>query len=168
MSVSIRPYRAADLEICRDLWRELTQRHRDIYDDPSIGGDDPGDELDAHLANQNLAGVWVAEEEGDVIGLCGLLMEGDEAEAEPIVVRSARRSEGIGRRLLEQVTEEARKQNARFLSVRPVARNVEAISFFHDAGFRTVGHIDLFMELREDPEREWKPGIRIHGHDFKY
>ena len=41
-AISIRAYEARDLGACRDLWRELTQRNRDIYDDQAIGGDDPG------------------------------------------------------------------------------------------------------------------------------
>jgi hypothetical protein len=42
VSVIIREYTPADVDACRDLWRALTQRHRDIHGDPSIGGADPG------------------------------------------------------------------------------------------------------------------------------
>ena len=41
MNITIRECQAHDLEDCKLLWRELTQRHRDIYLDQSIGGD-PG------------------------------------------------------------------------------------------------------------------------------
>jgi ribosomal protein S18 acetylase RimI-like enzyme len=149
------------------LWRELTQYHRDIYGDPSIGGTDPGGAFDEHLANPRLAGVWVAEDDGQVVGFCGLLVEAEEAEADPIVVGSAQRSQGVGRRLLEHVTDEAKSRGVRFLSVRPVARNIEAFSLYYGAGFRTLGQVELFMELRQTG-REWKPGIRIHEHDFEY
>jgi hypothetical protein len=44
--MSIREYMPADLETCRELWPALTQRHRDIYANPSIGGADPGMEFD--------------------------------------------------------------------------------------------------------------------------
>jgi hypothetical protein len=47
--ITIRPYGDSDLEPCRTLWAELTRRHREIYGDPSIGGDDPGAYFDDHL-----------------------------------------------------------------------------------------------------------------------
>ena len=68
MNVSIRPYAPSDLDACRALWRELTQRHRDIYGDPKIGGSDPGSEFDAHLAHPKLAGVWVADNDTGIVG----------------------------------------------------------------------------------------------------
>jgi hypothetical protein len=64
--------------------------------------------------------------------------------------------------------EEVTGRGGRFLSVRPVTRNVEAISFFYDAGFGLVGHLDMFMELAKPTERQWRPGIAIHGRHFEY
>ena len=168
MNVSIRPYEPSDLDACRALWQELTQRHRDIYADPTIGGSDSGSEFDAHLTHPQFAGVWVAGNDTGIVGLCGLLIDGEGGEVEPIVVASAYRSKGIGRQLLGHMVEESKKRGLRFLSVRPVARNIEAISFFYDAGFRLVGHIDLFMELSRPTQREWNDGITIHGNDYKY
>jgi GNAT superfamily N-acetyltransferase len=149
VSLSIRPYQPSDLEVCRDLWRELTQRHRDIYEDPTIGGEDPGMAFDAYLENPHLAAVWVVEQEGVVVALSGLLLEGEEGEVEPIVVRSGERSKGIGRQLLEHAIDEAKLRGVRFLSIRPVARNIEAISLFHRAGFHALGHLDLTMDLTD-------------------
>ncbi|MGB2694792.1 MAG: GNAT family N-acetyltransferase [Dehalococcoidia bacterium] len=168
MDVSIRPYQPGDLETCRELWRELTQRHRDIYDDQTIDGDDPGPAFDEHLARKDIAGVWLAERDGEVLGLCGLLVEGDSGEVEPIVVRATERSNGIGRQLVERTITDARERGVRFLSVQPVARNIEAIAFFYEAGFAMLGHLDLFMELSHPGAREWKPGITIHSHEFTY
>ena len=48
--VEIRPYGPSDLEACRDLYTQLVEHHREIYDDPSIGGDDPGAGFDDDLA----------------------------------------------------------------------------------------------------------------------
>src|SRR5688572_16327169 len=47
---TVRGYEPRDLEACRGLWVELTQRHRDIFDAPEIGGDDSGSAFDEHLA----------------------------------------------------------------------------------------------------------------------
>lgn len=168
MDVVVRAYRPRDLKACRALWAELTQRHRDIYGDPTIGGDDPGRGFDRHLGHPDFAGVWVAEVEGQVIGVVGLLVTGEEAEVEPVVVSAEYRSQGIGRLLCQRVVEAARTCGVRFLSVRPVARNVEAISFFIEQGFALLGRIELFQELASPVAREWKDGITVHGHALRY
>ncbi|MHC4136705.1 MAG: GNAT family N-acetyltransferase [Planctomycetota bacterium] len=165
--MEIRPYRPADLEACRELWRALTQHHRDIYDDQSIGGADPGIHFDKYLAHPKLVGAWVAEEAGAVVGLTGLLGDGDEAEIEPVVVSAAHRARGIGRGLIERMLAEARARRARSVSIRPVARNALAIRRFHAAGFRTLGHIEMFQKLGPS-EQAWKPDIDLHGREFRY
>jgi hypothetical protein len=47
--VVIRHFRSADLEACRALWVDLTERHREIYADETIGGPDasPGSPAEA-------------------------------------------------------------------------------------------------------------------------
>lgn len=168
MTLKIRPYEPRDLEGCRALWRELTQRHRDIYGDQSIGGEDPGAEFDEHLQKPNVVGTWVAEEGDTLLALAGLLVDGEEGEIDPVVVRSEDRSRGIGRQLIEMMIDEAKQGGVRALSIRPVARNVEAMALYHEMGFRNLGFIDMFMVLDGDSTREWKPGIEIHGRKYNY
>ena len=168
MTITVRQYAASDLETCRNLWSDLTQRHRDIYDDQTIGGDDPGLAFDDHMAKPGRAGTWVAEQGGQVVAFVSLLADGDEGEIEPIVVRSGLRSQGIGSHLIHLMIDEARSRGLRSLSIRPVARNVEAMALYHELGFRTLGHIDMFMTLDADSGREWKPGIELHGRDYTY
>ena len=168
MNVVIREYQDRDFESCRQLWSELTQRHRDIYSDQSIGGDDAGVHFERYLKKTNLAGPWVAEENSVVVGMAGLFVEGDEAEIEPIVVRAGFRSRGIGTLLLERLKAEAKARGVGYLSIRPVARNVEAIRCFHRAGFSLLGHIDMFLDLANESDQEWVEGVTIHGHAFRY
>ena len=168
MDVTIREYHDRDLENCKQLWRQLTQRHRDIYFDQSIGGDDPGSYFEHYLKKTNLAGPWVAEEESMIVGMAGLLIDGEEAEIEPIVIRSEFRSRGVGTLLIEKLKAEARERGVEYLSIIPVARNVEAIKCFHRAGFSLLGHIDMFIDLTEESDEAWKDGIAIHGHAFRY
>jgi ribosomal protein S18 acetylase RimI-like enzyme len=110
--VTIRPYRPADLESCRALWVELVQRHRHLYDDPSIGGEAPGLHFDRHLARVGPERIWVAKIEGKVLGMVALILDGDEAEIDPIVVASTHRGQGIGRALLNRAVEEAKACSA--------------------------------------------------------
>lgn len=166
--VIIRLYQPTDLETCRALWAELTERHRDIYADPSIGGAEPGLHFDQHLARAGPEHLWVAECAGEVVGLTGLIVADGEAEVEPLVVASGRRGQGIGQALVKHTVVEAHRLGVRYLSVRPVARNVEAIGFFYDAGFQTLGHLELFMDLRPSAPAAWKPGPELFGCCFRF
>ena len=163
--VSIRPYQPPDYDACRQLWVELTERHRLIYDDPTIGGDDPGAAFDAYLATTARVESWVADAADGVVGLTGLFVDGDGGEVEPVVVAARVRSRGIGRQLVARAVEEARARHLENVSIRPVARNVEAMALFHELGFRAVGHVDLFMDLRG---RARRPGIELHGLPYEY
>ncbi len=166
--VVVRGYAEGDYSVCRALWAELTEHHRGIYGDPSIGGDDPGAGFDGYLALPQRIGSWVAVSDRGVVGLTGLLDRGRSGEVEPVVVAEAVRDQGIGRRLISRVVEEALARGYEYLAIRPVARNVSAVRRFHAAGFRTLGgHIDLTMDLA--PRRlEWLQGASLHGLDFDY
>ena len=166
--VSVRDYAAGDYDACRALWAELTEYHRRIYGDSSIGGADPGSGFDDYLAESRRVGSWVAESHGSVVGLTGLFDRGTSGEVEPVVVAEAVRDQGIGRMLIGRVVDEARARGFEYLAIRPVARNVAAVRRFHAAGFRTLGgHIDLTMDLA--PRRhEWLAGASLHDLDFDY
>jgi len=168
MKIHIRGFQPDDLDQCRSLWVELAQRHRDIYNDAGIGGEDPGREFDAHLARVGAERVWVAAEGNSIVGFVSLIVKDEETEVEPIVVAAHRRNRGIGRQLLDHVIGEAKKLDVKFLCVKPVARNIEAISFFHEAGFNTLGHIQLFMWLRPAIPDRWEKGTEMFGKQFDF
>jgi GNAT superfamily N-acetyltransferase len=167
-TVSIREYADTDYPQCRSLWRELVERHRLIYEDPTIGVPDPGEGIDCYLASPSRCATWVAELGGRVIGFCGLLLHGEKAEVEPVIVATGFRSLGAGHALVEHAVRHARGLGVRFPSVRPVARNAEAIRFFVRCGFGIVGQIDLFQDLKPEMGRTWKPGLSIHELDVLY
>jgi GNAT superfamily N-acetyltransferase len=168
LGVVVRDYAGGDYDACRALWAELTEYHRRIYGDSSVGGDDPGSGFDDYLAELRRVGSWVAEARGCVIGLTGLFDRGTSGEVEPVVVAETARDQGIGRMLIGRVVDEARGRGFEYLAIRPVARNVAAVRRFHAAGFRTLGgHIDLTMDLA--PRRhEWLAGASLHDLDFDY
>ena len=168
MPPHIRPYRPGDLDRCRELWRSLNQRHRDLYDDPTLGGPDPGVELDEYLGQPELHRLWVAEHEGRVLGLCGLLVRGEESELEPIVVDPGWRSRGIGAPLAQHAIAESRRLGVKYVNVRPVARNLEAIRFFHREGFRLLGRFELSIALEGASPFGSQRTTEVQGLNFQY
>ncbi|HLF67765.1 MAG TPA: GNAT family N-acetyltransferase [Gaiellaceae bacterium] len=165
--VVIRSYGPSDLDACRRLWVELTEWHRSIYESPSIGGDDPGRQFDEHLARVGPGNIRVAELDGEVVGLAGLVPEARTAELEPVVVAEQQRGRGIGRRLAESVIGEARERGLRQIVVRPVARNADAIRFFHGLGFDVLGQLELVLDLVERETEVWQAGERVADLDFR-
>jgi len=161
----VRGYGDADRDACRTLWVELTQWHRDIYEAPEIGGDDPAASFDSHLAHVGAENIWVAEEDDRVVGFVGMIPGETDAELEPIVVRTAYRGRGIGQALAETVVSSAKERGLRQVLVRPVARNADAIAFFHSRGFNALGQIELILDLAS-PDH-WQSGERIAGRDFR-
>lgn len=165
--ILIRQYQEDDLESCRALWVELTQRHRDIYGDRSIGGKEPGLHFDEHLSRVGNENMWVAEHGGEIVGMVGIMRNNDD-EIEPLVVGSEHRNRGIGSKLLEHAIDKAREMGITYLSIRPVARNHEAISLFYRTGFSKLGHIEMVMDLQTKPGIEWKPGPDLFDHSFEH
>lgn len=164
----IREYEPSDYAAGRSLWAELTEHHRRIYGDPTIGGDDPGAAFDEYLAAPERVGSWVADQGGRVVGLTGLLDRGRSGEVEPVVVTQSLRSRGLGRLLIDQVVVEATTRGYEYLAIRPVARNVSAIRGFYGAGFRTLGgHVELTMDLAAR-RHGWLEGASLHGLEFRY
>jgi len=161
----IRKYKPGDREQCRDLWNELTEWHREIYEDPNIGGEHPEDYFDKHLAKVGNDRLWVAACNSQVVGLVGLIVEEDEAEVEPLIVSRTYRHRGIGKQLIKTVVSEARNMKVKFLNVKPVARNIQAINFLYHQGFKNLGHIQLFLDVSD---HAWKPGPQLFQCRFNF
>ncbi len=164
--MTIRPFEEQDASACRALWAELTRSHRALYDDASIGGDDPGSGFDAYLGEFAGARKWVAERGSTVIGFVGLIIRGKQGEIEPVVVSFDARGQGIGRSLVQTAVDAARAEGVDQLKASPVARNSHAIDFFHSLGFTALGHVDLLMDSRHAASY-WQSGERLAGSDFE-
>ena len=164
---AVRPFESRDTEACRRLWEDLTGWHRQIFASPEIGGDDPGRAFDDHVAKVGPENLWVAEHEGEVVGLAGLI-PGVESELEPVAVATHHRRRGVGRLLAEAVVNAARERGARTIHVRPVGRNTEAVRFFHELGFDILFQLELGMDLVERDRDMWMPGERIAGREFRF
>jgi len=164
-SFIVRKYTSRDKEQCRALWKELTEWHREIYDDPSIGGEHPEDYFDKHLGRVGADSLWVAVQGSKVVGLVGLMLADYETEIEPLIVSRVHRGRGIGKQLINRVVDEARKRGLSTLDIKPVARNAKTIRFLYEQGFINLGYVELFIDLTG---RTWKPGPKLFGCDFNY
>jgi GNAT superfamily N-acetyltransferase len=163
-NINIRNYQSSDRETCRSLWRELTEWHRQIYQDSAIGGENPGEHFDNHLSKVGPSRIWVATIDSEVVGLIGLDVSGYENEIEPLIVTKAHRYKGVGTKLAEKAILEARKTGTS-LNVSPVARNTDAIHFFYNAGFTNLGRVEMFMDFRN---RKWKSPLELKGCKLNY
>ena len=158
----IRRFRPEDRKACEALWLELVDWHRKLYDDASIG---PGSFAD-YAEEHDVEHVWVADEEGDVIGFAGLIVYRTKAELEPVVVAERARGRGFGRALVDAVVGEAQRLGVARVFVRPVARNAAAIAFFHELGFTALGHLELQLDFERPPDY-WRAGESLAGREFR-
>ncbi|MBP2028666.1 GNAT superfamily N-acetyltransferase [Acetoanaerobium pronyense] len=164
----IRNYCDKDLEECRKLWRELTEHHRDIYQDSKIGGDTPEDYFDEHLDKIGATNIFVYELDNKVIGFYGTIYKEEEVEIEPLVISKEFRGKKIGQEMVRHAVYNAKINKMRFICVKPLARNLEAINFYYKEGFDTLGAIEMLIDLKENENDYWKNGFDISKFDFNY
>jgi GNAT superfamily N-acetyltransferase len=169
MTVTIRAYRPTDHSACRGLWAELTELQRALYEDPDLGGPDPGAGFEDYLTRLDLSGMWVAEDSDDgVVGLVGLILNGRAGEVYPVVVTQRHRSKGIGTALLTHVAEQARARALRQLMVVPESRNITAIKVAHGAGYDTLASVRLTLDLTGRGSSRDSDEIDLHSLRFHF
>ncbi len=169
MTVHIRSYEDGDLEVGRNLWVQLTEWHRGIYDAPGIGGDNPGLQFDEHPNKVGSERIWLAESDGEIVGMTGLEPGRDEGtlQIEPLIVVPEARGSGVGRALVEHLISVIKGLGLRDLNVSVVGRNAEAIRFYHEMGFDTIGYIELFLDTTAATEQMWRDGESLAGRSFR-
>jgi len=163
--ITVRQYAEKDKAACRELWAELTQWHRDIYGDQTIGGTDPGLYFDEHLKKAGPEHILVAVDGRKIVGLTGYLVMEEEIEVEPLIVAASHRGRGIGTKLLESLIAQVRGTGIKFLNVRPVARNKRALEFFRSRGFNKIGRVELFVDYTG---KDWKEDLKLFDLEFGY
>jgi GNAT superfamily N-acetyltransferase len=147
---------------------ELTEHHRRIYGNPTFGGDDPGNGLDGYLATGERIASWVAELDGDVVGLAGLFGHGTSGEVEPLVVTEPVRGRGIGRELIQRVsTKVSTEATSTSGSDRSPATPTRFEASTRSASRPSAATSDLTMDLA--PRRhQWRRSVALHGKDFQF
>lgn len=93
----------------------------------------------------------VADRSGEVVGYAAVWFAGDQGELGDIAVHPDCRREGVGRRLVRAVTEEARRRGARRLFLQVRESNHAALRLYARTGFRKVGRRrDYYRSPTED------------------
>ena len=99
----------------------------------------------SRLAHSSADALWVAEEEGLVVGLAGIHVsnslehDASVAKLSELVVDERRRRAGIGAALVEAAEREARSRGCGILFLTTAERRAEAHAFYRRLGFEETG-----------------------------
>jgi len=96
--------------------------------------------------------VWVAEDEGRVVGLLHgffrpALEKPPEVVVEALVVDASRRSQGIGEALMQVAERWARESGSATVSLYSGAQRAAAHRFYHRLGYATTGTSNLLRKV---------------------
>lgn len=96
--------------------------------------DDSEQQIDAYLG---LGAVFVAEDDGEIIGHLQLIT-GDDTELKSMAVAESRRGTGVGRALVRAALEHCRQNAAKRLLVATAAADIGNLRFYQRQGFRML------------------------------
>jgi putative acetyltransferase len=140
MEVLFRHLRKEDNKEIADLIRSVF-REFDIARPGTVYFDPTTDDLFSLFQKPDSV-YWIAEEEGNIIGGCGIfstpgLPEGC-AELVKLYLIASKRGKGIGRGLLEKSIESAKQLGYRQLYLESLPELGKAIGLYEKAGFRFI------------------------------
>ena len=93
----------------------------------------------------------VAEEEGKILGYCGLLMVLDEGDITNVAVEKSRRGQGIGEALVRELAARAARRGSALLHLEVRQSNQAARGLYRKLGFLEDGlRKGYYEEPRED------------------
>lgn len=137
MAIIFRPIEEKDnkeiAEVIRNVFREFK------IDTPGTVFFDPSTDNLAGLFREPGSVYWIAEEDGVIIGGCGVfptkgLPDGC-AELVKLYLSTSQRGKGTGRQLMEKTFESARKFGYKMLYLESLPELGRAISLYEKAGF---------------------------------
>ena len=103
------------------------------------------------------ARYYVAEEDGRILGGCGVLMVAGEGNITNVVIAPASRNRGIGTAMLQNLMMEGDKEGLTAYTLEVRVSNVVAIHVYEKLGFESVGVRPGFYEKpAEDALIFWK------------
>jgi len=123
-------------ELIRSVFREFK------IDKPGTVFYDPTTDDLYNLFKKSGSVYWIAEENGKIIGGCGIYatpgLPGGCAELVKLYLLPGQRGKGIGRMLMEKTCESARELGYRQLYLESMPELSKAIGIYEKAGFRFI------------------------------
>lgn len=99
----------------------------------------------------------VAEQDGKILGSCGVLQALDEGNITNVVIEKESRGQGIGTAMLGFLMKEGEKRGITAYTLEVRVSNVSAIHVYEKLGFVSVGIRKNFYEKpKEDANIMWK------------
>ena len=109
------------------------------------------------MIEADYAHYFVAEEDGEIAGYCGVRNMAGEGEISNVAVEEKFRRRGIGRKLMEYMLKEAPSFGIGDLTLEVRVSNAPAISLYESLGFHKEGVRPGFYEKpKEDALIMWK------------
>ena len=109
------------------------------------------------MIEADYAHYFVAEEDGEIAGYCGVRNMAGEGEISNVAVAKKFRRRGIGRKLMEYMLKEAPSFGIGDLTLEVRVSNAPAISLYESLGFHKEGVRPGFYEKpKEDALIMWK------------
>ena len=142
MSLTIRPIQPSDNEPLATLIRQVFREFK--IDKPGTVYTDPTTDALYELFQQPASAYFVAEEDGTILGGCGVyptegLPEGC-AELVKFYLAAEARGKGVGNQLMQQSIATARELGYKQLYLESFPELARAVSMYEKAGFRRVSH----------------------------
>ncbi|MFZ2153923.1 MAG: GNAT family N-acetyltransferase [Candidatus Moraniibacteriota bacterium] len=134
----IRPFKLEDTQAVKDLFKELTDKPINFI--PEI------------LLDNQAIHCRVLESEGDIIGFAALTMypvptKGMIGRIEDVVVSSVYRGGGLGRKLMEDLIEIAKKEQLVYLNLTSNPKRIAARNLYESMGFQIAETGFFWMKL---------------------
>jgi GNAT superfamily N-acetyltransferase len=148
-SVESEEDRSALRELLQEFHEWMTDHAGDVYDPD----DELAEDFDS-LAEETESWAWVARAEGDPAGCVLLYGESDElAEFRRLYVKPSHRGEGVGRRLVQTVIDQARAQGYDTLGLTTPPWSESAQALYESVGFeRTPPYPETRLAERHHDE----------------
>ncbi|WP_299704081.1 GNAT family N-acetyltransferase [uncultured Pontibacter sp.] len=142
MPITIRPIQPSDNEPLATLIRQVFREFK--IDKPGTVYTDPTTNALYELFQQPASAYFVAEENGTILGGCGVYpTEGLPAGCAELVkfyLSADARGKGIGNQLMQQSIVAARKLGYKQLYLESFPELAKAVSMYEKAGFRPIPH----------------------------
>ena len=104
----------------------------------------------------------VAEEDGEILGYCGLWGVIDEGQITNVAVAPGHRRRGVAEKMLRELMQQAAEADFTEFTLEVRVSNAPAIALYHKLGFHDEGiRKDFYAKPREDAIIMWNSWTRL-------